>query len=316
MTAIRSGDSLKYGTRLVALLFGVLIVGGGILGLGLALGYGEAADLIGSGTLGTVDTTDLAGGAILSLAGSFVLLAGIVGVLHKLIADSVAAGMTSSEAVEATASSAGDADPAGDAPGESAPAATTDTAPAEQTPERPEGPETAHGGPADSAATPARTAQESSGQGKPASGAQATDAPAAGADSDAGEPSRDQPGESTGETATVGRDGSESEPAVSPSADADDRDVESESQSEFTEEMEWGGETTTPDETATSKVSDAEESPMEPSPEEIAFGTEAQPDDGSDEDAEAPEDVTTGDAVDPAGTSASKDPLAERNDDE
>jgi hypothetical protein len=93
MTAIRSVDSLKYGVRLFGSLLTVLAVGGGLLALGLELGYSEATDLAGAGTLSTISTTDLAAGGVLSFLGSFVLLTGLIGVVHKLVADSVAVGI-------------------------------------------------------------------------------------------------------------------------------------------------------------------------------------------------------------------------------
>lgn len=90
MTTIRAVDSLKYGSRLFLYLLGVLVVGGGILGLGLALGLDHAqAALDGGG----YSKTELAGGAVLSLIGSFALLTGLFGVVYKLVADSVAAGL-------------------------------------------------------------------------------------------------------------------------------------------------------------------------------------------------------------------------------
>ena len=103
MTAIRSVASLRYGMRLFGYLFAVLVVGGALLALGLDLGYAHAADLVEATSLSAVeDTSDLAAGGILALLGSFVLLSGVFGVLHKLVADSVAVGLAESTPASVT----------------------------------------------------------------------------------------------------------------------------------------------------------------------------------------------------------------------
>ncbi|MFC7133772.1 MULTISPECIES: hypothetical protein [Salinibaculum] len=97
MTAIRSVASLRYGMRLFGYLFAVLVVGGGLLALGYEVGYDAATTFVGDWSLSAVeDTSDLAAGGILALLGSFVLLSGVFGVLHKLVADSVAVGLAES----------------------------------------------------------------------------------------------------------------------------------------------------------------------------------------------------------------------------
>ena len=112
MTAIRSVDSLKYGAGLFGYLLAIVVVCGGLLGLGLALGYSEATSLAGAGTLDTISKTDLAAGGVLSFFGSFVLLTGIFGIVHKLVADSVAAGVSDGQSTPDASVAASESDTA------------------------------------------------------------------------------------------------------------------------------------------------------------------------------------------------------------
>lgn len=89
MTAVSSVDSFKYGTRLFAYLLVVLVVGGGFVGLGASVGYGDATSFLDDGAY---NTSELVAGAVLAVLGSFVLLSGWFGLVYKLVADSVAAG--------------------------------------------------------------------------------------------------------------------------------------------------------------------------------------------------------------------------------
>jgi len=89
MTTVRLRESAAYGARLYAYLLGVTLVGGGALGLGLALAVPEATSLVGTGG---ADTTDLAAGGVLGLIGLSVLAIGYLGTGYKLIADAVATG--------------------------------------------------------------------------------------------------------------------------------------------------------------------------------------------------------------------------------
>ncbi len=123
MTAVRSVDSFKYGTRLFAYLFVILLVGGGLLGLGAVI-IENANTSLSNGVTGIPDKTELAGGSVLALLGSFVLLSGLFGILYKLIAD----GVTLGQADAAIAAAAGTetatedaADSAGDGPARTGP---------------------------------------------------------------------------------------------------------------------------------------------------------------------------------------------------
>ena len=121
MTAVRLRESVAYGARLYAYLLGVTLVGGGALGLGLAIAVPEATSLLGTGG---ADTTELAAGGVLGLSGLSVLAIGYLGTGYKLIADAVAiGGATGATASTATAPDAGGstdststAPAAGDAP--------------------------------------------------------------------------------------------------------------------------------------------------------------------------------------------------------
>lgn len=274
MTTIRSVDSLKYGAGLFSYLFVVLVVGGGLVGLGLEVGYSAATDLAGTGGLGTVDTTDLAAGGVLSLLGSFVVLTGVFGLTHKLLADSVAAGVaTGTDERDGVASQpASETTTAvSDEPADQTTSGRTGPSPGEQSARR-------HG--VSTTVPPAVDA----GQGRQ-SGATAGD-------------STSQPAEGTGTTATAG------EPSLSEMFDG----------SAPGERVEPGGsqqgdtdtETTADADPSRAAETDEGTPPREPTPEEIAFGTASE--------AVETEAETTDDPSTATGDTSGTDPLAEPDD--
>jgi hypothetical protein len=93
MTTRRLVGSTTYGARLFAYLLGVLVVGGATLGLGLSLAW---PDITSVGPLeGTVDdTAEVAGGAVLSVIGVYIIGTGLLGTVNKFVADSVAQGVS------------------------------------------------------------------------------------------------------------------------------------------------------------------------------------------------------------------------------
>ncbi len=91
MTAIRSVDGLKYGVRL-GVLFVVVLGVGGVL-LALAAEVGEAAIIVDERSVSSIPRTDLAAGGVLAVLGLLTVFSGVFGVVHKLVADSVAVGM-------------------------------------------------------------------------------------------------------------------------------------------------------------------------------------------------------------------------------
>lgn len=339
MTGIGTVDSVKYGARLFAYLFAVLLVGGGTLGLGLALGYGEASDLVGTATLSEVSTTELAGGVVLAVLGAATLLSGLLGVAHKLIADSVAAGsetrpVTSQRSGTAPVGGTDETGPEAESVSEpgrdgsdrtgATGAGTTGPSPGEQA-ARLHGESTAV--PAASGA-PENPPQVTAGTGDTESG----DPPAAEASAETSEKPDPPtgPGDSSGETDPAPGTADAMEPSGQTPEDA------------------WTEETTTPEGSEPASTESAEQGPREPSPEEIAFGTSADAEgesgadpggedapgadqsaeassgtdetveaaSGTDAESEEPvEDAEETPSVDPAGRS-SADPLADRTSDE
>lgn len=89
MPAARFADSFRYGGRLVGYLFAVALVGGGAIGGGAVL---AAPGRVGLDAV-AVGTGRLAGGIALGVFGAVVLLVGLVGLAHKLVADAVSVGV-------------------------------------------------------------------------------------------------------------------------------------------------------------------------------------------------------------------------------
>ena len=96
MTAARSVRSTAYGARLFAYVLVVAAVGSGLLGLGYSLAWPTIAD-VALGEASAEEPLTLAAGAVLGLLGVYVLGAGLLTALHKLVADSVATGIESAE---------------------------------------------------------------------------------------------------------------------------------------------------------------------------------------------------------------------------
>jgi hypothetical protein len=286
MTAIRSVDSLKYGAGLFAYLFVALVAGGGLVGLGLELGYSAATDLVGGAGLGAVDTTDLAAGGVLAFLGSFVVLTGVFGLAYKLLADGVAAGVAAgAEGAERVPSGA-----------------ESRIAPAEsvETDERGESPAPRQTGP-----SPGEQSARRHGV--------STTVPAA---ADAGQENRQeavpgdagsQPVEQTAETAgepSLGEmfDESGGGERVEPAERSRQRETDEETTFDF-EPKAPEASVDEPGETD-EETAGGEKPPREPTPEEIAFGTASE-----DDTTEATDGPST--ATD---TTSGTDPLAEPDD--
>lgn len=98
MTGVTLGESLRYAGRLFAVLVGVTVLGGAGVALGLALGWPgifgpeQLVALLGSGSGGLAYS--IAGG-VLVLVGGSILAVGYIAATHKLLADAVVAGATS-----------------------------------------------------------------------------------------------------------------------------------------------------------------------------------------------------------------------------
>lgn len=282
MTTVRSVRSTAYGAKLFAYVLAVAAVGGGLLGLGYSLAWPTVADVVLGGASAESPAT-LAAGSALGLLGVYVLGTGLFATLHKLVADGIASGVESAAAtVDGAATPAGDTDRAG-SPGQSAsdPGQTAAT----DTPDRPG---TAPDSGSEEASTPDRAGDAVPGP--------------ADADDSAGE--RSSPGDpGTAETVSADEGGA-----------PDPGDA--------------GNEETGPT-----------DRPPEPSPEEIAFGSvgdgdqEPGPKGGADGgtvtersdwfEEEADEESNTGadeeraegtGRLEPAGSTAVSDPLADPDD--
>lgn len=89
MTAVRIGESVRYGLRLYGYVLGITVLGAAGVGLGAALALPEIAAWRGPGQAEVVP--GIAGGLLLFL-GLSVLVIGYLGAAYKLLADGVAAG--------------------------------------------------------------------------------------------------------------------------------------------------------------------------------------------------------------------------------
>jgi hypothetical protein len=94
MAAVSVIDGVKYGFVLLGYFIAVFLTGGVILGIGAAVSAG--------GTNGN-DAAFVVVGGLLALVGGLVVLAGLFGVLYKIIADGVGRGIESSMAAIDTA---------------------------------------------------------------------------------------------------------------------------------------------------------------------------------------------------------------------
>lgn len=317
MTAVRTVDSFKYGARLFAYLFVILLVGGGLLGLG-ALIIENANTSLSNGVTGIPDKTELAGGSVLALLGGFVLLSGLFGIVFKLVADGVETGGDLSVADAASVASGADASTNGDQ------SAGTDTAPTQTGPSPGEQAARDHGSgttvPSGASSKPPETPEppapadppegtdESPDPEPTPSGAGATTEEAPDSAAKSGRPTPEPPEESAGSEETAKPDFSNPvedeqsateraiEEGFGTAADAPEADEESSESpildsdefetDESVEEPEPAAEDTEATSGEDVRTADdiSERSRPEPSPEEIAFGT-------SDDDADADEET-------------------------
>lgn len=146
MTAVRSVRSTAYGAKLFAYVFAVAAVGGGLLGLGYSLAWPTLGD-VALGDAPVEEPATLAAGTVLGLLGVYVLGAGLLGALHKLVADGVAAGVENAEMTTGVATPAGDAESVGSADQSADGETSADRSGPESRP-RPEGNSSPDSGPA------------------------------------------------------------------------------------------------------------------------------------------------------------------------
>lgn len=328
MTAIRSVDSFKYGARLFAYLLVVVLVGGGLLGLGWEIGYSDAQALLDSSGY---NSAELAGGAVLAALGGFVLLTGLFGLVHKLIADSVTAGQPDTKsAADSPAETADETSQSPDSTADDDTAAQTGPSPGEQAARDHGHTQTVPAG--DTAGPPEQT--EPPAPTPPAESSELPGQPTTEAETGS-EPAESQP--STAADSKSSQESDEQSDDWASELEFPARKSQSETQTTETAETDTTSRTAGDEAVDSSETHDEppEQPRPEPSPEEIAFGTNLQDDEEStdelevsDEDGEEEEDekedsegLTSYDeldegasSVESAGDSSASDPLADPND--
>lgn len=307
MTAVRSVRSTAYGAKLFAYVLGVVAVGGAMLGLGYSLAWPALPDAA-LGDAPIEQPATLATGAVLGLLGTYVLGAGLLGAVHKLVADSVATGIASAEAAGVVGTPADDGEdadrepqPEPKDPGDQL-ASDSRTSPADP-PGQAAGPGTDSGGEstdvaasatAEAAGAPgesgaSRSSAESDAASSPPIAPEGDSEPAPSAGADAGTSSLTDTGTTPGPDGTPGPDeetdaASGPEPDESADASTPPADLETEPVDvEPTDTVPVAGSRSQPgsgaggvdDTGATDRPSDPATDPPEPSPEEIAFGSSA-----------------------------------------
>jgi hypothetical protein len=100
MREVQIVESLKYGARTFLYFITSVILGGGGIALGFAVGY-NAVTIFGTGGDPVIyDTPELIAGVVLVILGGTVLFTGLFGLGYKLLADSVTAGYENTRAQE------------------------------------------------------------------------------------------------------------------------------------------------------------------------------------------------------------------------
>ena len=330
MTAVRTVRSTAYGARLFAYVLAVAAVGGGLLGAGYSLAWPTVIDVVLRGASVESPATLVAGSA-LGLVGVCVLGTGLFATLHNLVADGVARGVESAAATADGATPTGDTDRAG---GAAAPGSGPDSG-------RAAGPDEASLGAGASADGTDRTATAPAADtGPPGSGSE----PVTGEAPEAAD---------THNRLAATPDHPDQGDAVPGVADADGGDDEWMSPDDLeTEPVDVGTSDTVPVDggaepdpgDGSGEDTEAADRPPEPSPEEIAFGstgdrgqsgqrgvtdteseggtvTERSDWFGDDTDGESDTGTTEEEraeeaGVEPAGSTAVSDPLADPNEPE
>lgn len=104
--AVGLKDVFSYGLRFVGYLSLVVLVGGGLLVAGFAFGFsavlgaGAAALTDPSQLVAQISMTNLVLGAVFTVAGGVTLVSGLIGILHKLVADAAMTGTEMALAAE------------------------------------------------------------------------------------------------------------------------------------------------------------------------------------------------------------------------
>ena len=268
MRRVRIVESLKYGGRMFAYWLSVVVLGGGGIALGAAVGWNSVSIRGTGGDPVVYSTPELIAGIVLVSLGGTVLFTGLFGWSYKLLADAIAEGLSNGGGP-----GAGDVVDAGPAAGESEPV-VSDATPAQSQPEpaaQPASESAGTGGPAAAGTGEANAAAsqpaDATGQKAEARAEQPPSEPATGAPMDQ-EAAGGKPGPSTsparnarpaetatGDTAPSG-EGAE-EPAEPPAAT--EGDVEPNE---------------SPEEPGTTQAAFLDDDGRERTAEQIAFGAE------------------------------------------
>jgi hypothetical protein len=130
--AVGLKDVFSYGLRFVGYLSLVVLVGGGLLVAGFAFGFSAVLDAgLGALTDPSQLTATLAGGAVVSVVGAVTLVSGVVGLLHKLVADAAMTGTEMALAADVESADDGEDVDAGD---DEEPESDTEAEPTESVP--------------------------------------------------------------------------------------------------------------------------------------------------------------------------------------
>ncbi|PSP59878.1 hypothetical protein BRC73_05085 [Halobacteriales archaeon QH_7_66_37] len=117
MRRVRIVESLKYGGRMFAYWLSVVVLGGGGIALGAAVGWNSVSIRGTGGDPVVYSAPELIAGIVLVSLGGTVLFTGLFGWTYKLLADAIAEGLSNGDGP-----GAGDVVDAGPAAGESEPA--------------------------------------------------------------------------------------------------------------------------------------------------------------------------------------------------
>jgi hypothetical protein len=129
MRRVRIVESLKYGGRMFAYWLSVVVLGGGGIALGAAVGWNSVSIRGTGGDPVVYSAPELIAGIVLVSLGGTVLFTGLFGWTYKLLADAIAEGLSNGGGP-----GAGDVVDAGPAAGESEPV-MSDATPAQSQPE-------------------------------------------------------------------------------------------------------------------------------------------------------------------------------------
>ncbi|PSP92163.1 hypothetical protein BRC87_00675 [Halobacteriales archaeon QS_4_66_20] len=298
MRRVRIVESLKYGGRMFAYWLSVVVLGGGGIALGAAVGWNSVSIRGTGGDPVVYSAPELIAGIVLVSLGGTVLFTGLFGWTYKLLADSTAKGLSNGGGP-----GAGDVVDAGPAAGESEPV-VSDATPAQSQPEpaaQPASESAGTGGPAAAGTGEANAAAsqpaDATGQKAEARAEQPPSEPATGAPMDQ-EAAGGKPGPSTS-PARNARPAGTATGDTAPSGEGAGEPAEPPAATEGNVEPDES-----PEEAGTTGAASLDDDGRERTAEQIAFGAEG----GDERPAEDQRDRETTGADDPLPEDESPEP--------